>query len=184
MNKTTTVLLAVFSCVAMLSAIFFFTYVGKYDQAVSYEAQISRFDKDSQNVLSNYTMKIKEMAQVPDMYKEDLQDVIKATFQGRYGKDGSQAMFQWIQEQNIQFDSTLYTNLQAAMEAGRDEFRLAQTKKIDVCEDYRGYTKKFFNSMFIGDEFPSKGIDKMCQVIQSQSTKDTFESGTDEVIKL
>lgn len=163
-NKMKTLFLAIAATFMLLVATIFFTYVGKYDQAVSYEAQISRFDKDSQNVLSNYTIKIKEMAQVPDMYKDDLQDVIQATFQGRYGQDGSKAMFQWIKEQNIQFDSSLYTNIQMAVEAGRDEFRLSQTKKIDVCEDYRGYTKKFFNRIFLGGEFPSYNINKMCQV--------------------
>lgn len=161
------------------------SYISAHNTAVNFEAQINKFDKDSQNVLSNYTLKIKEMAQVPDMYSDALKEQIEATFQGRYGEEGSKAMFQWIQEQNIQFDSSMFTNLQAAMEAGRDEFRLSQTKKIDVCGEYEKLRNVFWSGMFVRMAgFPKADIDTKCRVVLDQGTKATFETGIAEPISI
>ncbi|AKJ73609.1 hypothetical protein SP38_7 [Salmonella phage 38] len=33
------------------------------------EQQVKKFNKDSENHLSNYTLKVQETAQIPDMYK-------------------------------------------------------------------------------------------------------------------
>ena len=38
---------------------------------------------------------------------------------------------QWIQEQNLPFDSSLYTRIQQTMEAGRNQFTNVQTQLID-----------------------------------------------------
>lgn len=155
------------------------------NQATKAEVNIGRFDSDRQNVLSAYTLKIKEMAQVPDKYKADLQDVIKATFEGRYGADGSKAVFQFIQEKNLNLDSKLYQNLQVAMEAGRNNFQLAQTKVIDACANYEGLRNYVVSGFFVElAGFPKKNIGKLCQTVVDVQTKQTFESGVAEAIKL
>lgn len=161
------------------------TYINKANEGTRHETNIEKFDKDSQNVLSAYTMKIKEMAQIPDKFKADLQDVIKQTFEGRYGADGSKAVFQFIKEQNMTLDPSLYRNIQVAMEAGRNDFKMSQTKKLDACAGYenaRNYVVGGFFLQMAG--FPKKDIDKLCRIIVDSSTTDKFNSGVDEVIKL
>ena len=161
------------------------SYFSAYNTSVTYEATIDKFDKSSQNTLSAYTLKIKEMVQVPEMYVEDLKSVVSATFEGRYGSDGSRAVMQWIQEQNLQFDSSLYLNLQAAMAAGREEFKLSQDKKLDVCKDYEmylGYAWSGFWTKMAG--YPKKDIDKLCRIVLDTQTSNTFETGIAEPISL
>ncbi|AJF40788.1 virion structural protein [Vibrio phage phi 3] len=159
--------------------------VSVYNTIVNHEKVINKRAQDSENVLSNYTLKIQEMAQVPSMYTEDLKSLIKATFEGRYGQDGSKATFQWIQEKNLPHDSKLYTNLQAAMEAGRDEFRLTQTAKIEVCEEFKAYVKKFPTLIFAGfigkDE---NSVADVCKVVSDSTTKEAFKTGIQSAIKL
>lgn len=155
------------------------------NQATKAEVNITRFDSDRQNVLSAYTLKIQEMAQVPSKYKADLQDVIKATFEGRYGQDGSKAVFQFIKEQNLNLDSKLYENLQIAMEVGRNNFQLAQTKVIDACANYEGLRNYVVSGFFVEMAgFPKKNIGKLCQTVVDVKTQQTFENGVAEAIKL
>lgn len=159
--------------------------VGVYNTNVSHETNILKFDKDSQNVLSAYTNKIRDMAQIPDMYRDDLSKVIEATFNGRYGADGSKAVFSMIKESNMSLDPSMYTNIQMAMEAGRNEFKQSQTKKLDACAGYRNqlnYAMSGMVSRIVG--FPKIDIDKTCQVVLDKETNTAFETGETSAIKL
>ncbi|CAL9967725.1 virion structural protein [Vibrio phage D479] len=161
------------------------SYVGAHNKGTEWEADIGKFHKESQNTLANYTTKIMEMAQVPGKYKEDLKEVISATFGGRYGKDGSKATMQWIQEQNLPFDSSMYTRLQNTMEAGRNEFRLSQTKKIDICGNYEKELGYFWGGMWLRMAgFPKKDLSDVCKVVLNDHTNKAFETGIDNGIKL
>lgn len=162
-----------------------FTLIGYNNTAVRFENNIGKFDKESQNVLSNYTMKLKEKAQVPEMYVKDLGDIVDKTFKGRYGEDGSKAMFQFIQENMPNFDSSLYKELQITMEAGRNEFKLTQSRKLDICTQYETMTQTFPANILFG--IVNKGyqnVEKQCTILVDSSTQAKFESGVDSVIKL
>ncbi len=179
------ILAGVLGVVLLIGASLFGMYISAYNSGVRYEAQIEKFHKSSQNTLSNYTLKVKEMAQVPDMYVSDLTKVVEATFQGRYGQDGSKAVMQWIQEQNLQFDSKLYLNLQAVIESGRDEFKLSQDRKLEICTQYEQELGYFWRGMWMGVAgYPKKDLDVICKVILDAQTNDTFEKGEATVIKI
>ncbi|AUG87928.1 virion structural protein [Klebsiella phage May] len=142
------------------------------------ENNVKKFNKDSENYLSSYTLKVQETAQIPDMYKNGLKEVIKGTFEGRYGADGSKAVVQWIQEQNIQFDSSLYKEIQIVISAGRDEFRISQTKKLDACQLYETRLQQFPGNIVAGMfGFPRLDLEKTCQVVSDSRTQAAFESG-------
>ena len=170
---------------ALVAGSLFATYVGVHNKSVRFEANVEKFHTETMNVLSGYTMRIKDMAQVPNMYKNDLMDVIQATFEGRYGENGSQAVFQFIQEQNLQLDSEMYKNIQASMEAGRNEFKVSQSRKLDICAGYEIYANQFFTSIVHGIAgFPKKDIDDMCTIITDAQTDRVFETKQAEVISL
>lgn len=173
------VLLAVvgFAIVSIGSAISYFNDFNRIEQ------QVKKFNKDSENYLSNYTLKVQETAQIPDMYKDGLKEVIKGTFEGRYGADGSKAVMQWIQEQNIQFDSSLYKEIQVVISSGRDEFRISQTKKLDVCAIYETKLSQFPGSLIAGVfGYPRIDLDKTCQVVSDVRTQEAFGKGVQQPI--
>lgn len=152
---------------------------------VEFESKIQAYNKASEATLSNYTLKIQDMAQVPNMYKDDLMGVIDKTFQGRYGSEGSRAVVQFMNERNIPLDSSLYKNLQIAMEAGRNEFNLSQTRKFDVCSGYQnqlGYAMSGMTSRMLG--FPRIDFKKECQVVSDTDTRKAFDTGIAEKTKL
>jgi hypothetical protein len=169
-------------------ALVIFTVIGIFisyaNTAVTMEETINRFHQNSQNTLSSYTLKVKEAAQIPDMYTDKLKEIIQATFEGRYGENGSQATFQWIQEQNLQVDSSLYSNLQTIISSGRDEFKLSQDRKIEGCTTYQTMLRKPVSGTIMRIMgYP--GIDLgICKIVLDVNTISTFETGIATEIKL
>lgn len=155
-----------------------------YDGAVDLETQVKYQYEDLQNVKSNYTLKIQEMVQVNDIYKDDLKEIVESTFQGRYGKDGSKAMMQWIQERNIDLDPQLYRNLQITMDAGRTEFQNKQTRLLDTKRMYEKRLAKLISGFALNlMSFPKIDMDKYSPIID-EGVRDQFVRGVDEGITL
>lgn len=155
------------------------------NRAVEYEQNINKFDRTSQNTLSNYTLKINEMVQVPEMYAADLKEFIKATFEGRYGAEGSQASMQWIQEKNIPIDASMYKELQIVMSSGRDEFKMSQDRKLEICTQYDIMTNKPVSKFILSIVgYPSLDVQTKCRIVLDNQTIKTFETGIAEPIKL
>lgn len=157
-------------------------FISYANKAVGMEEVISRFHQGSQNTLSSYTLKIKEAAKVPDMYVDSLKEVVQATFEGRYGAEGSRATFQWIQEQNLQVDSSLFANLQTIISSGRDEFKLSQDRKIDACTSYQRMLRQPVSGFFMSTLGYPKVDLGMCRIVLDANTNEAFSTGLAEPI--
>lgn len=148
------------------------------------EVGIKKVWENNQNILGQYTLKVQEAASVPGMYKDDLKDVMTSVMASRMGPDGSKALFQWFQEQNIPFDSTLYVKVQQIIEAGRNEFQVAQTRLIDEKAQYEvalGSIPKGWLLNMVG--YPKIDLDDYKPVVATD-TRDVFNTGVQEPIKL
>jgi Na+-transporting NADH:ubiquinone oxidoreductase subunit NqrC len=160
------------------------SYVSASNYGVSAEQQIKAQYDDMQNILGQYSLKVAEAAQVPDMYKNDLKEIVTAAIQGRYGENGSQATIQFIQEQNPTVDSSVYTKIQQIIEAGRNQFQNAQTKFIDTKRSYETNLGFVWRGLWLRIAgFPKINLDDY-KVISSDYAQKTFESGVSEPMKL
>lgn len=130
-------LIAIVVFLLAAAAIAFASYVSAYDFGNRMDNQLIALQKENKNVYAQGTQKILEIAQVPSMYTDDFKKIVEADIQGRYGKEGSKAMSQWITEHDVKIDTKMYEKIQQTIEAFRNEFQVKQTRMIDVARAYK-----------------------------------------------
>lgn len=187
MKQRGSALIAVVSIVGLL-AIIGGVLVAVYVSAANYgnrtEQAIKGTWENNQNILGQYTLKVQEIASVPEMYKNDLKEVMTSVMTARQGPEGSRAMMQWFQEQNIPFDSSMYGKIQQVIEAGRNEFQTAQTRLVDQKVTYETALGSIPRGWFLSMAgYPKIDLDKYKPVV-AQDTRQVFEQGTQAPIKL
>lgn len=166
------------------------SYFSYANEAVDYETRIERGVEDNKQILGQYRIKVREMAQVADMQAEDFEKVFVKAIDARY-KNGMGQMMAWIKEQNPQLGTEVYTNLQRAMDAGRSDFTAAQTRLLDVCRGYSKLQRQPYSGFWVrvtghpSTEFSDKGdMGKLCRAVTSAGAQEAFESGVEEPVKL
>ncbi len=169
--------LGVIGALVLLLLIFGGCTIGFHNDCVRQEAGLEAQYKQDQNSYSSMFDKFKEMAQVPEMYTDDLKKLYDGTMQGRYGKDGSKAIFQFIQEKNPELSPALYVNLQQAIEAGRNDFATEQKMLLDKLQSFPG-------SMLAGMMgFPKKDLSQY-DIVTNDATEEAFKTKKAGPIKL
>ncbi len=152
------------------------TVLGWYNTAIQMETTITaQYDQDRNNYAKMFNS-LKEAAQVPEMYIDGLKQVYDSALKGRYGKDGSKAVFQWIKEVNPHVDSSLYTKLQSMIEANRNAFEANQKSLIDKRQVYEIFLKQMprgFVLQLMG--FPKIDLNKYT-IVTSEETEKAFDT--------
>lgn len=172
--------------VAVLGVFFLFTvgivgtFVGTNNELVSLEQSITAQYDQNKNNYDNFFKSVKEVAQVPSMYVDDMKKVYDSAIKGRYGEDGSKAMFSFIKEHNPNFDASLYTKIQQVIQSGRKDFELNQKMLIDKKRLYQTNLRKFPSNIVAGVlGFPKIDLNKF-NIVTSDATEKAFIEGKSE----
>lgn len=154
--------------------------ISAYNTGNTLETNIKATYENNKNILGQYGQKVLEAAQVPDMARDDLMKVARAAMEGRYGADGSKAVFQAITEQNPTVDPQLYRQIQQIIEGGRNEFQNAQTRLIDQKATYERALGSFPQGVLmrmVG--YPRINLADF-KVITTDRTEQTFKNGKED----
>jgi uncharacterized protein (UPF0333 family) len=171
--------------VGILGAMAVMTYISNANLGNRLEIAIKAKYADNENIYANGTQKVMEIAQVPGMYAADLQKVVTAAIQGRYGPNGSQATMQWIKEAGVSLDPSMYTKIQQVIESFRNEFQQSQTALLDQCRNYETLRGNVWSGFWLNIAgYPKKDIDKMCTIVTTDKARQTFETKRDTGIQL
>ena len=177
-------LISVVAIVAVIGITLAASYVGAHNYGARAENTIVSEYKNMENILGQYSLKIKEAAQIPAMQREDLRAIFQGANESRYGKGGSKGMMNWIKEQNPNLDQKTYTKLQQMIEAGRNKFENAQTKFIDTKRVYKTSLDYFWKGMWLSVAgFPKIDLSKY-KIVSSTHAKEAFKTGIDTGMKL
>ncbi len=148
---------------------------------ISYQNTYERIDQDIlaqyKKIESNYekmSRVILQQAGILNKYSTDFREIYKGMMQGRYGKDGSKAMWQWIKEQNPQIDSALYAKLMTTVEAQRTGFDRQQSKVASMVAESNKMLKTAPAKWFVDGKI------KEAKIVSSSNTKVIMESGIDD----
>lgn len=150
--------------------------VGFNNSCVTQENGIKAQYDQNQNKYDNFMKTVREVAQIPEMYADDLKKVFTAAIQGRYGAGGSKAVWGWIQEHNPTVDSSIYKKVQDVIEAGRLAFEADQKMLIDKKRVYENTLQVWPASMLAGMMgFPRIDMTKF-GIVTSDETQLAFET--------
>lgn len=181
---TTTGIAIIVGLVAVL-VIGFMSYVSAKNYGNRTEENIKANYDNNENIYASGTQKVMEIAQVPGMYAADLQKIVTADIQGRYGATGSQATMQWIKERGLSLEPSMYTKIQQVIEGFRNEFQHAQTGQITMCKEYKIAVGNFWQGMWISFAgYPKINLDTYCKPVTTEKARQTFDTKRDSGIQL
>lgn len=181
MKSNTIIALAIASALAIGA-------VGSYVSYANYgnrteRALVAKVD-DNQNIYANGSQKIMEMAQIPVMYKNDVKEVFTAAINGRYGPDGSKAMFQMLKEQNPSLDQGVYIKVQQAMEQFRNEFQAGQKEMLDQRRSYETALGNFWSGFWLRVSGYPRTDMKQFTIVSTDKAAEAFRTHRDSGINL
>jgi hypothetical protein len=116
---------------------YFLGYIGYRNSANQGEQDIIAQYEQAQNVYDNGWKAVIEIAQVPAMQADNYKKVYDDVMKGRYGANGSQAMLQFIKEQNPTLSDETYTKIQRTIETFHANFEASQQDLIAKKQTYR-----------------------------------------------
>ena len=121
---------------------------------------------------------LQQKAQVTDQYKESFSEIYPNLIEGRYSK-GDGSLMKWIQENNPNFDTSLYKDLMESIESQREAFQTSQERMLDIIREHNTLCKQFPSKWFISDDSDINYI-----VISSTVSKQVMETAKDDNIDL
>lgn len=175
----TVILIAIVFAIGAMTLVSYFNYGNRTEQHISAKY------KDNENIYAQGTQAVMEIAQVPAMYAADLKALITADIQGRYGKDGSQATFQWLKERNLTLDASMYKAIQNQILAFRGKFENSQRELLDTCRSYKTALGAFPGNIALGIVgYPKINLAEHCEIVTTDKARQTFETKRDSGIQL
>lgn len=178
------VALSLLGALVALLAVLAFSYISAYNTGNRMEQALKATFANNENILAQFGQKVAEVVQVPDMARDDLIAVTREALQGRYGAEGSQAVFQMLTEQNPSIDPGLYRQIQQVIEGGRNEFQNAQTRLIDQKRAYETALGSFWQGMWLRIAgYPKVNLEDF-KVISTSRAQQVFESGVEAPMQL
>lgn len=169
--------LAVIGIFVVMGIVFFSSFVSAKNYGNATEVRLKAKYQDNENVLSSGYQQLKGVAGVTAMARDDQIAIFRAAVTGRYGGEGSKAVFQAITEHNPIQDPQLYRKVQQVVESTQKEFQASQTAMLDIKRSYETALGSFWQGMWLNlAGYPKVDLDKY-RMITSDGAAEAFSTG-------
>jgi len=181
MSKTAITVLTIVGIIVgiavLLAASLAFGYVNFGNEANRSENGIVAAWTNNKNVYDNGWKTVMEKAQVPKEYIGQMKDVYDGVMKGRYGPNGSQALLQFIKEQNPTIDASVYRDIQQAVEIFHNQFAQAQTELVSRKQEYQNLLTGTMHGRFYNlvAHYPHIDLSKY-DIVTSTKTEQDFDT--------
>jgi hypothetical protein len=168
--------LVILGSVGLLAIFLIGGFFGYRTDCIRAENKLDAQYSQDKNNYDNMRKKFMETAQVNQKYSDDMKEIWSNAMSGRYGADGSKALFQFVKEHNPTLDSSIYTKLMSIIEAGRNSFEADQKQLLDIKNMYKdllGSTRGLLYNWALG--FPRCDLSKY-DIVTSSSTEEAFKT--------
>lgn len=151
--------------------------------SASYENDIVYSNKNLENIHSSVGKILKTSGITVKNFGDTKIKAIEASV-AKYA-DKPQLMMMWVKENPQNIDSKVWEKFQDQVEVQYTKFEIEQKSKISKSQAYQNYldtTVKGFVSQVVWD-YPKESTKKiMEQVISTEDSKETFETGVDATV--
>lgn len=134
--------------VAILLVVLYFYY---NNAEISLRNEAEAQEKNIAAVSDTMWKIISEKANISNEYRKAFEKIYPEIISGRYSHNDGKMML-WIQEQNPQFDTSLYQDVARAVEVQRTHFMNAQTRMLDILRQRKDLIMQLPSSWFIRDK--------------------------------
>ena len=192
MNTTAKVSLSILAVVVLLIVWVVSSLFGYSNDSVDFETRIEYGVEDNRQQLGQYRLSVAEAVGALGLGADLQAESVTSQIEARYGKGGSQAVMQWIQENNqAGVGPTAIESINRQIQAGRTDFAAAQKRLLDVCRGYERLQRRPYSGFWLRmTGYPSDaynddgGNGKLCRAVTSKGANKAFESGVEEALDL
>jgi len=172
--KKINLILIIVGIIALLGLVMYFSYSNKEISLRNQsDAQIGKIE----GVYDKMWKVIQQKAKVTSEYKEAFKEIYPELISGRYSE--GEELMKWIQEDNPDFDASLYKDLMQSIEILRTEFQHAQERELDIIREHENLRQKFPGSLFVGKREKIE-----YNIISSTQTKTIMTTGLEDNIEV
>lgn len=172
--KKINLILIIVGVITLLGLVLYFSYSNKEISLRNQsDAQIGKIE----GVYDKMWKVIQQKAKVTSEYKKAFKEIYPELISGRYSE--GEELMKWIQEDNPDFDASLYKDLMQSIEILRTEFQHAQERELDIIREHKNLLQKFPGSLFVGRRGEIE-----YNIISSTQTKTVMTTGLEDDIEL
>ncbi len=188
LKMDTKAVIVIFSFFSIILAGIFLGYVSASDTEMILKEKTIAQNKVCEANFDKMFKTIAQVAQVPDQFieksKQAFIDIYPQLIKGRYDNSRGGSLMSWVTESNPQFDiasaTSMYSNIQKAIEVNRQEFFAEQRRLIEFKRAHTTFINKFINKNLY--RLGSRDFDIV--VITSETTEQVYKSGQENNIEL
>jgi hypothetical protein len=164
------------------------SYFSYSNTAVAFETNIETAVDNNRQKLGQYRLGTAEAVGALGLGSDLQAESVTAQIEARYGEGGSQAMMQWITENNhAGVGPEAIQTIMRKITAGRQGFSDAQERLLDVCRGYKALQRQPYSGAWLriagypSDEYSAEGGNgTLCRAVTSKGAKKAFETGEEE----